>query len=340
MRSLRASFALLARALILSLLLPCLTYGQVGTHDWSGAVELYPGIKHVEVTVASPRKMVINTMQIDIAAPGLRFYTTPRCDPWLENSTETQRKKTRDFIRESQTTDKKVVAAINATAWTPWISSEWDLETKVNLLGLAVSEGTLVSGGSGEPSLIVGKNGTISMATTIQSYNISNTQTAVSGFTFCLSEGTPVPSGDDLHPRTGTGLSQNSQYVYFMTIDGRQLASEGATTMEVGSWLKYFGAYTGINMDGGGSTTMAWWDPNASGSDKSKLLNSPRGGGSLIFTTERCVGNNIGVYYVPEPSSLLLFLTLGVVSLRRKQKGLSRTSKFPDKPYHRSLTSI
>ncbi len=336
MRPLRASFALLVRALILSLLLPCLTYGQVGTHNWSGAVELYPGIKHVEVTVSSPRKMVINTMQIDTATPDLSFYTTPRYKPWMSTRTEVQREITRDFIRESQATDKKLVVAINADFWNPWIPSEWNLETVVDVGGLAVSEGILVSRGSLRPSLIFEKNGTISMAITAELYNISNVQTAVSGFGFCLSEGNPLPSGDDLHPRTGTGLSQNSRYVYFTTIDGRQPDSEGSTTQELGSWLKYFGAYNGINMDGGGSTTMAWWDPDASGSDKCELLNSPRGsGGWSTLTTERCVGNSIGVYYVPEPSGLLLFLTLGVVffltwgavSLRRKQKGLRSISR-------------
>ena len=60
-----------------------------------------------------------------------------------------------------------------------------------------------------------------------------------------------------------------------MTIDGRQLASDGATTSEVGAWLKHFGAHTGINMDGGGSTTMAWWNPDGSGTNKSELLNFP-----------------------------------------------------------------
>ena len=331
MRPLRANFVFLVRGLILSLLLPCLTYGQVETHDWSGAEELYPGIKHVAVTVTSPRKMVINAMQIDTATRGLKFYTTPRCSPWEENSTETQRQRTRDFIRESQATDKKLVVAINADAWKPWIPSKWDQETKRNVLSLAVSEGTLVSAGSGTPSLIVGKDGTVSMATTSAGYNISDIQTAVSGFDFCLSEGTPLTGGDALHPRTGTGLSQNSRYLYFMTIDGRQPDSEGATTEEVGSWLKYFGAYTGINMDGGGSTTMAWWNPDNADPDKCKLLNNPRGSGRWnILMTERCVGNNIGVYYVAEPSGLLFFLilagvvalTLGVVSLRRKKKNL------------------
>ena len=60
--------------------------------------------------------------------------------------------------------------------------------------------------------------------------------------------------------------------------------------------------------------------------------NNPRGsGGYGISTSERCVGNNIGVYYVPEPSGLLFFLILVgviavsvvVVSLRRKEKALS-----------------
>lgn len=283
----------------------------------------------MKVTVSSPRKMVINAIQIDTATAGLKFYTTGRCNSWTENSTETQRQKTRAFIRESQTTDKKLVVAINADAWNPWIPSEWDQETKVNVQGLAVSEGALVSGGSGTPSLIIGKDGAVSMAITSVGYNIRNIQTAVSGFGFCLTAGSPLPSGEDLHPRTGTGLSQNGRYVYFMTIDGRQPDSEGATTEEVGSWLKYFGAYTGINMDGGGSTTMAWWDPKASGSDKCELLNNPRGsGGYSISTSERCVANSIGVYYAPKASSLLFFLvlvgvvtlTLGIMSLRRKKK--------------------
>ena len=331
MRLWRARFAFLVLALIVSLVLPCFTYGQEGTYDWSVAKELYPGIKHVEVAVSNPRKMVINAMQIDTATPGLKFYTTGRCSLWAENSTETQRQRTRDFIRESQTTDKRLVVAINADAWNPWIPAEWDQRTNRDLLGLAVSEGTLVSDGSGTASLIFGKNGTVSMASTSAGYDISDVQTAVSGFGFCLITANPLPSGDDLHPRTGMGLSKNSRYVYFMTIDGRQPDSEGATTEEVGSWLKYFGAYTGINMDGGGSTTMAWWDPRASGSDKCMLLNNPRGsGGYSASASERCVGNNIGVYYVPESSGLQFFLilvgavavSLAVMCLRRKRKDL------------------
>ncbi len=107
-----------------------------------------------------------------------------------------------------------------------------------------------------------------------------------------------------------------------MTIDGRQLASDGATTSEVGAWLKHFGAHTGINMDGGGSTTMAWWNPDRSGTNKSELLNFPVGT-ACCFPLERTVGSNIGVYYVPEPNVIWL-VVLGVMCVGvRYRKGHS-----------------
>jgi hypothetical protein len=51
-------------------------------------------------------------------------------------------------------------------------------------------------------------------------------------------------------------------------------------------------------MDGGGSTTMAWWNPDTSASE---LLNNPRGSGSYSSSnSERYVAVNLGVYYAPD----------------------------------------
>ena len=280
---------------------------QSGLFDWSGVAELgsYPGIKYAAVSVSSPRSINIDALQIDTTTPNLRFFSTSRSSSWTENVKETRRKTTRTFISESQTTETKVVAAINAGPWSPWppvAPDDWNTEGPANMLGLAVSEGTLVSPGSGAPSVIVENGGTVSLASTGSGYDITNVQTAVTGFSFVLSNGNPIGGGSDVHPRTGIGLSQDDRYIYLMTIDGRQLFSEGATTGEVGSWLKHFGAYTGLNMDGGGSTTMAWWNPDNSDSDKSELLNHPVGTGWGL-RRERNVGNNFGVYYVTEPSN-------------------------------------
>ncbi len=306
----RTRVVLVLCTLVMSMAMQSAGLCQQADFDWASARDLYPGIKHASLILSSPRPMKINALRIDTTTPGLRFYTTPRQEPWVENQTETTRQSTRDFLRTSRNTDRKLAVAINADAFSPW-PAPWDKETSTNLLGLAVSEGVKVSPGGGTASFMVSKDGSVSMAQTTVDNDVANIRTAVSGFGFCLKDGNPVVEGADLHPRTGIGLSRDSRYVIFLTIDGRRPSSQGATTREVGSWLKHFGACTGINMDGGGSTTMAWWNPGSNGSDKCKLLNSPCGNGanamwmtaesepSLFKPTERRNGNNIGVYYCP-----------------------------------------
>ena len=101
--------------------------------------------------------------------------------------------------------------------------------------------------------------------------------------------GNPVAPDKTLHPRTGYGLCTDKRFLFLLVIDGRQDASQGATVHEVGEWLRYYGAHTGINMDGGGSSTMAWWNAKK---DAVELLNTPSRG-------QRKVGSNLGVYRVP-----------------------------------------
>ena len=294
--------------------LACPAFGETETYDWTLAASLYPGVKyaHYNATVPNgdPRTNQINCVQIDTTTPNLRFYAAPRYSSYVENLQETSRQTTRNFITTSQTTNQKVVAAINGNGYTVEGAAG-----SADLTGFAVSEGVLVSPGgvsSENPitrsSFIVNKQGNASIVPTVPyGYNISNVQTAVSGFItdgICLSNGTPIGAAgspewhDTLNPRTGIGISQDSRYVYFITIDGRQSGvSEGAYVLEVGSCLKYFGSYNGLNMDGGGSSTMAWWNP---GNSSSELLNVPVGLGD-VPGTERSVGINIGVCYVPEP---------------------------------------
>lgn len=58
------------------------------------------------------------------------------------------------------------------------------------------------------------------------------------------------------HPRTGIGFSKDSLTVYFITVDGRQESSSGMTLLEFGDLMIEQGVYQGLNLDGGGSTTM------------------------------------------------------------------------------------
>jgi hypothetical protein len=69
-------------------------------------------------------------------------------------------------------------------------------------------------------------------------------------------EGAPVDFATRRHPRTGIGFSRDSSTAYFLTVDGRQAASAGMSLAEFGDLMIRSGVYQGLNLDGGGSTTM------------------------------------------------------------------------------------
>jgi hypothetical protein len=278
--------------------------GIAGRYEWRQARELKPGLRYARRETREPRRVVVHAIRIDTMTPGLRLHTTPRRADWVPGKTETDRQTTRDFLRESRRRGQPMVFAVNADAFSPW-PAPYNLSTPTDLLGLAVADGVLVSRGAGTPSLVKRKSGTWRIEATSAETDTAEIELAVSGFALCLEEGKAIVAGDDLHPRTGIGVSSSGQQLIIVAIDGRQPASLGATTGELGEWLRHFGADRGINMDGGGSTTFAWWDPLADGDDKCRLLNRPVGNGAnyskldptLFQATERANGNNLGVSF-------------------------------------------
>ncbi|NWF50741.1 MAG: phosphodiester glycosidase family protein [Ignavibacteriaceae bacterium] len=83
------------------------------------------------------------------------------------------------------------------------------------------------------------------------------------------------------HPRTGIGFSEDSTKIYFITVDGRQQSSRGMTLVEFADLMIEEGIYHGLNLDGGGSTTMII---------DGEVVNNPSD-----FIGERKVGNCIAV---------------------------------------------
>jgi hypothetical protein len=279
---------------------------QEQSFNWSESVSLYPGIQLTRLERKDPRTLVIHAARVDTQAGDLSFHTTGRRQEWTEGKEETDRKKTRDFLLESRQAGTPIVLAINADAFSPW-PAPYNQSTPADVMGLAISDGELVSRGSGTPSILQSKDGKWRIETTPRSFEASEIKLAISGFGICLQQGKPLPSGKDLHPRTSIGLSQDARYIVIVLVDGRQPASWGVTTEELGGWLKYFGAYEGINLDGGGSTTMAIWD-SKSDPQKCRLVNRPVGNGVraenvsplLFLSTERANGNNLGVAFKPK----------------------------------------
>lgn len=90
-------------------------------------------------------------------------------------------------------------------------------------------------------------------------------------------EGVIQRFSENRHPRTGVGFSKDSTTVYFITVDGRQQMSRGMSLLEFAELMIEEGIYQGLNLDGGGSTTMII---------NNKVVNSPSD-----ITGERAVGN-------------------------------------------------
>ncbi len=63
------------------------------------------------------------------------------------------------------------------------------------------------------------------------------------------------------HPRTSVGFSKDSTRVYCFVVDGRQPGySLGMSLFELAQYMLEWGVYQGLNLDGGGSSTMVVGD--------------------------------------------------------------------------------
>ncbi|QZY29753.1 phosphodiester glycosidase family protein [Nocardioides coralli] len=77
-----------------------------------------------------------------------------------------------------------------------------------------------------------------------------------------------------LHPRTAVGVDHHTGKVLLLAVDGRQRHSRGATLVELARILKKKGADVALNLDGGGSTTIAGLRRNG----RLRALNRPSDG--------------------------------------------------------------
>jgi len=228
-------------------------------------------------TGSDPQQMY--AIRIDLDTPGISFETTPTSSLAQSEGGETISQTTSSFL---QSVGAQV--AINGNFFSD-VASTPQPET---LSGLAVSNGTTVA--ASDPnfqSLFLTANNiaTIGSSTTNSIYNaVSGVQVLQNGVALSPNTTSGDPTG--LDPRTDVGVSQNGEYLYLLAVDGRSSSADGITDLEAGQVLQQLGAYNGLNLDGGGSTTMV----TSSGSSGYTVVNNPSGG------SERLDGNNLAVF--------------------------------------------
>jgi hypothetical protein len=93
------------------------------------------------------------------------------------------------------------------------------------------------------------------------------------------------------HPRTAAGVTRDGRTLVLLVVDGRQPGwSAGATLVELADLMRDQGVWTGLNLDGGGSSTFWWRAPQEA---HGRVQNRPSDGRA------RPVANALGVRIAP-----------------------------------------
>ena len=285
-----------------------LLFGAVafgGGVDWDSAKELFPGIRFVALRKTKPRLIRMFIMRIDLKTPGLSFTVTGRDPDWGKPMPDfpklpirTRRTTTADFMREVRRDAAhggrglNVVVAVNATPWRPW-TPPFD-HKYADPPGLNICDGVIVGDRPGRnPVFVVRRDGSVDIVDKVKPEEIPQIKDALSGFYIIARNGKVLPdvsaSAKECHPRTAYGLSADRRYLYLIAIDGRQEKwSLGATGAETGRFLVDAGAGDAINMDGGGSTTMCYWNKKTG---KPVMVNRHTPKGNVM----RPVATNLGI---------------------------------------------
>ena len=247
----------------------------------------FVGVCLVHRTTTTPRPLAYRVALIHPRAPGIRFTVTPHNVP-----------PPRHHPANTPSSSTKGPVAVNANFFAPFPP----VDPYADVRGLAASEGTVYGRFSeayyaglnidegGEVRVVHPAKDAPDGTKTAENAVLHN---AVGTREQILADGAPMAvstgaSGEN-HPRTAAGVTRDGRLV-LLVVDGRQAAiSEGVTTSELASILATdFAVVDAINLDGGGSTSLAIADPIP------RLDHVPSG-----LAEEREVGNSLAVFATP-----------------------------------------
>jgi hypothetical protein len=251
---------------------------------------LFEGVTYTRDVRSEPRPLVIHVIAVDLSAPEVEFLVTPG-DP--DRNQPLLARKTSRFLDEFG-----LQVAVNGDFFTPWHSnSPIDYEPHagdpVDVWGFASSRGVIYSQAEKTgATLYISEDNRPSFREPIgEVFN------AISGNPMILEEGEVAIDlqahayHSTLHPRTVVALDADATRLIILLVDGRQPNySEGVTMAELAGILREYGAYSALNLDGGGSTTLAIEGE----SGEPVLLNSPID--NRIPGRERPVANHLGIF--------------------------------------------
>jgi hypothetical protein len=278
-----------------SMLAAALLAGCTATHETASAgTRLFPGARYELEQLPGPER--VHVVRIDLTQHGLRFAVTQGD---ASKGMEHVAKLTSAYLAE-----RHAQLAINASYFLPFKGGRKGGEDyyphvgdPVNVSGAEIVAGKVVS------PIETDLDERVDSMLCFQGPRVTivDGQACPKGFTDgvaagprLLDAGKAKPSGLDYavepNPRTAFGLSADRRYAWIVLVDGRQPESKGMTLADLVTLFRELGASDAINLDGGGSSTLAM-----EGADgKPQLLNTTIHTG--IAGRERPVANHILVF--------------------------------------------
>jgi len=279
----------------------------------------FQGIVHILRSESEPRSLHIHIVKVDLTAPGIRFQLTSP-----SGARETVRQTTLDFLKQEQ-----AQIAVNAHFFVPFPSPDTEVNlvgfaaSKGSVYSSFEDAAQSYAIVARAPALNIDPSNRAAIVhydpafedgqRLIEDVIIGN---AVAGSAQIVTDGARTvphyagpenllalltPGGpnhysnakswyDVLQARTAIGLSRDRRTLYLFTVDVRG-GSAGMSLPEVADMLLREGAYQALNLDGGGSTTMAMEDPATHvRSVVNVSSDNPRG---------RAVGSSLAVFASP-----------------------------------------
>jgi hypothetical protein len=278
----------------------------------------FAGVTYIDRTAAAPRRIHLHILQIDLTTPGVRFKVSPPA-----GGREVVRETTLEFLRREH-----AQAAINAHFFLPYPSDDREswlvglaasdgrvysaFETPQQRYAIVADAPALNIDAANHASIVHRDPAQRDGLHVKEHVTLWNT---VAGSAQIITEGVKtIPTyADAEHPsapllpggsghyandkswydvataRTAIGLSRDGRTLTLFTVDVRD-GSAGMRLGEVADMLlNDFGVWNAINLDGGGSTSIAVEDP---ATHRASLVNAPADDDPL----GRAVGSSLAVF--------------------------------------------
>jgi len=256
--------------------------------------DLYDGVAYIRDERSALRPMVIHVILVDLQVDGIDFTVTPADDlPDYDYIART----TTQFVKEFN-----VQLAINGDFFGPVRDDGNTTESGVNAHGLTILDNITQTIGFAPPELISTlyiddeNQVTFNERPDVVDIAISGKYMLLIDNEYSVAEDIDPNFANSPHPRSAIGLTEDGSILILMVVDGRQPTNtEGATLPELATFLKEYGAYIALNLDGGGSASLA----SQSQDGIIHLINSPVNHDAV--NVERPIANHLGVYAKPLP---------------------------------------